>query len=314
MCYTVSYNFRNGQIIVQNGHSLKEELPLKLELRTNLSSEERILPFTVYTVGMEQQPPISRLEGFSAHQLLITASGSGRVHLLGQNKWDIMTKNSVLYIPAGFPNEYAPINDGNWLVGFVSFHGSSAARASWELGDAPIMIPVRTITRLLELLERIWQLSGLDYDPWTTSELLFSMLTEWRKQSSGVMNPLPSLRMTPVSFRESTVLEAAKFLQDYMHREIKISQLAKQVGYSQKQLTRLFLHTFHMTPLQYLRHIRLKAAQNLLETNADLSVGQIARQVGMEPTYFTRAFRQTFGIVPSEYRSVKASESADTAN
>jgi transcriptional regulator GlxA family with amidase domain len=168
-----------------------------------------------------------------------------------------------------------------------------------------MMFPLRTTERLLALLERIWRLSGPDHDPWTTSELLFSMLTELRKQSAGEKNPLASIRPTPESYRESTVLKAARFLQDYMHREIDISQLAEQVGYSQKQLTRLFLKTFHKTPLQYLRHVRLKAAQNMLETNADISVGQIARHVGMEPTYFTRIFRQSFGIVPSEYRSVK---------
>lgn len=288
---------------------------MKLALRSNFpsESEERVVPFTVYTVGMEQQSALSRLEGFSAHQLLITASGKGRMHLLGQNKWDIVHRNTVLYIPAGYPNEYVPVVEGDWLVAFVSFHGSAIARASWGLGDAPASIPVQSVARLLELVERIWRHSGADYDTWAASELLFALLTELRKQSAGDLDPNALLLPAPETSRSSIVLKAAKFMQDYMHREISIAHLAEQVGYSQKQLTRLFLQTFHKTPLQYLRHVRLTAGQLLLETNENLSIGQIARHVGMEPTYFTREFRRAYGTVPGEYRLIKAREARDAA-
>ena len=279
-----------------------------LELRTNLLSEEYSLPFTVYTAGMEQQPPISRMEGFSAHQLLITASGSGKVRLPGHHNWDILSQNTVLYIPAGFPNKYFPVVDGDWLVGFVSFNGSFGARASWGLGDAPAIIPVRSNARLLELLEGIWRHSGAAYDIWANSELLSALLTELRKQSCSEPDSLTYRQMTPDMYRETIVLKASKFIQDYMHRNISIAQLAEQVGYSQKQLTRLFLQTFQMTPLQYLRYSRLKAAQHLLEINGDMSVSQIARHVGMEAAYFTRMFRLAYGAVPSEYRKAKTAE------
>jgi AraC-like DNA-binding protein len=292
---------------------LRGETRLKLEFRSNLSSEEQVLPFIVYTVGMEQQSPISRLEGFSAHQLLITASGKGRVHLLGQNKWDIVTENSVLYLPAGFPNEYVAVNEGDWLVGFVSFHGSAVARASWGLGDDPAVIPVRSVSRILELLNRIWLHSGASYETWAASELLFSLLTEIRKQSADDPNPYALLRPSSGTYRQSTVLKAAKFMQDYMHRDIRMAQLAEQVGYSQKQLTRLFLRTFQTTPLQYLRHVRLKAAQLLLEADGNMSINQIARHVGMEPTFFSRSFRQVYGVVPVEYRLLKAEEVREAA-
>ncbi|MBD2872929.1 AraC family transcriptional regulator [Paenibacillus arenilitoris] len=286
---------------------------MKLELRSNLSSGEHGVPFTVYTVGMEQQNAISRLEGFSAHQLLITASGKGRVHLMDQNKWDSIAENTVLYIPAGFPNEYVPVAEGDWLVAFVSFHGSAIARASWGLEDAPAAIPVRSVTRLLQLVERIWRHSGADYDSWAASELLFALLTELRKQSAEEPNPTALLRPVPETSRSLTVLKAAKFMQDYMHRDISIAHLAEQVGYSQKQLTRLFLRTFQTTPLQYLRHVRLTAGQLLLETNESMTISQIARHVGMDPTYFTREFRRSYGVVPGEYRLIKAREAQEAA-
>ncbi len=283
---------------------------MKLGLRTNFSLEEHLVPFTVYTVGMEQQGALSRLEGFSAHQLLITVSGRGRAHLLGQNKWDILEENTVLYIPAGFPNEYMPVAEGDWQLAFVSFHGSAAARASWGLGDSSSVMSIRSATRLLELLQRIWLHSGPDYEAWTASELLFAFLTELRKQTCAEQSSTTLLRPAAETSRSSTVLKASKFLQDYMHREISVSHLAEQVGYSQKQLTRLFLQTFQTTPLQYLRRVRLKAGQLLLEAGDGMSISQIARSVGMEPTYFTREFRRVYGVVPGEYRLLHGRDTA----
>ncbi|WP_186438490.1 AraC family transcriptional regulator [Cohnella terricola] len=286
---------------------------MKFEFRSNLFAEEAVLPFTVYTIGMEQQSAISRTEGFSAHQLLVTASGKGRVHLFGQNKWDIVGENTVLYIPAGFPNEYVPVIDGDWLVGYVSFHGSAVARASWGLGDSPAVFPVRSVDRLIELLGRIWEHSGAKYDTWAASELFFSLLIELRRQMPDKRSLSSAHGPAPGGSRESTVLQAAKFMQDYLHRDISIARLAEQVGYSQKQLTRLFLRTFGTTPLQYLRHVRLKAAELLLESGGTMSIAQIARHVGMEPTYFTRAFRQAHGVGPGEYRRIKDRETQEAA-
>jgi len=286
---------------------------MKLGLRSNFSPEEHPVPFTVYTVGMEQQGVLSRMEGFSAHQLLITVSGRGRAHLLGQNKWDILEENTVLYVPAGFPNEYMPVVEGDWLLAFVSFHGSEVALASWGFGDASSVLSVRSADRLLKLLKSIWLHSGSDYDAWAASEQLFALLTELRKQSCEDRSPPELLRPLPEASRSPTALKAAKFLQDYMHRDISISHLAEQVGYSQKQLTRLFLQTFQTTPLQYLRRVRLKAGQLLLETGESMSISQIALRVGMEPTYFTREFRRVYGVVPGKYRLQYGREAAAQA-
>ncbi|MFC5401402.1 helix-turn-helix domain-containing protein [Cohnella soli] len=271
-------------------------------MRSNLSTEEIAVPFTVYTAGVGQQEEMSRLEGFSAHQLLITVSGKGRLHLFGQNNWDIITDHTVMYIPAGCPSEYAPLINGDWLVAFVSFHGSESARASWGFTDTPSVLPIRSTHRLLELLERIWHHSGPHYDAWAASELLLSFLTEFRKQSADSSDPSALLRPTPGASRSTIVLKAAKYLQDYMHLDISMAHLAEQVGYSQKQLTRLFLQTFKTTPLQYLRRVRLTAGQLILEMDESISIGQVARRVGMDPTYFTREFHRAYGLVPGEYR------------
>lgn len=73
-----------------------------LPLRSNLTHSLReLLPLSVYTAGTEIQPPITRMKGFSAHQLFLTLSGSGRFRRLQVNKdkWDILGPGQLLYIP-----------------------------------------------------------------------------------------------------------------------------------------------------------------------------------------------------------------------
>lgn len=276
-----------------------------LDLRTNLTSDKLVLPLSVYTAGLEKQVPMTRFEGFSGHQLLIPLSGAGKFRRFKQHNWDIITAGTVLFIPEGVPHEYVSASDEDWLVGFISFHGNAAAIHSWGLPDYPMLYPVERTDRLQTLLEQVWQNSGADHDPWAAAELLFSWLTELRKQTHSQWSLLANERPAHIPFRESVLLGATKFLQDYMHRNISISQLAEEVGYSQKQLTRLFLHAFQTTPLQYLRTVRLQASRTMLLEHPGLSVSQIARHVGLEPVYFTRIFRRAYGLTPGEFRKTQ---------
>lgn len=271
-----------------------------LALRTNLITEqkEKRLPFSVYTVGTEEQLPMTRMKGYSAHQFIVTFSGKGKFRLLGCSKWDIVTANQILYIPADIPHEYISEGYEPWITGFISFLGEPDALSSWRLGAAPVLLEVQQTTRLFELIKQIWSSSGVNHDYWNASELFLSFLTEMNKQRyHGATDRL--------FFGSNAVAHAAaRYLKDHVnHPTITITELADQLGYSRKHLTRLFTNIYHTTPLQYLKHQRLLGATKMLKAQPERTIGEIARQVGMEPVYFTRAFRSKFGVTPFEYRN-----------
>jgi transcriptional regulator GlxA family with amidase domain len=57
-----------------------------------------------------------------------------------------------------------------------------------------------------------------------------------------------------------------------------------------------------MTPMEYLRTVRMQAAQKLLTTTAQ-SLAQISVSVGCaDQSHFTKRFREITGMTPAAYR------------
>ncbi|WP_059044559.1 helix-turn-helix domain-containing protein [Paenibacillus rubinfantis] len=282
-----------------------------LPLKSNLTpSHNEILPLTVYTVGTEIQPPLTRMKGFSAHQLFLTLSGAGqfrRLHV-DKDKWDILHPGQLLFIPAGCAHEYMPYGEQPWFVGYVTLlENFGDVLSRWGFGDAPRLLQLSDVTLFTDRLLAIWQLSGNEHDPWQTTELLYSLLLAILKDTSGQTSrqtdsSIPSLQPSapPVSYRTSVVDVAVRFLHDHLNRPITIAGLAGHVGYSQKQLTRLFRQAMGLTPLQYLHQIRLKTARHLLLEHPDMTIRQAAAYVGLEPVYFARLYKREFQRLPSE--------------
>ncbi|MGG6314360.1 helix-turn-helix domain-containing protein [Paenibacillus macerans] len=284
-----------------------------LPLRSNLTHPlQDVLPLSVYTAGTEIQPPLTRMKGFSAHQLFLTLSGSGQFRRLNidKDKWDILTPGQLLYIPAGCAHEYMPYGDQPWFVGYVTLVDNFGGMlGKWGFQDSPRLLRLSEVSLFTERLEEIWRLSGNDHDPWQTTELLFSLLFAIMKDTAGSSGALLTAAATqmqpsapPASYRESVVDIAVRFLHDHLNRPITIAGLAGHVGYSQKQLTRLFRKSMGMTPLQYLHQIRLRTAQHLLHEHPEMTVRQAASYVGLEPVYFARLYKREFHRLPSEER------------
>lgn len=86
--------------------------------------------------------------------------------------------------------------------------------------------------------------------------------------------------------------------------DLALSDLAAVAGLSINQLTRCFREQFGQTPIQYVLHLRLERARDLLR-QSQLSIKQIARQAGFrDQGYFTRQFTRAVGHSPSVFRTL----------
>ncbi|MEF3311987.1 helix-turn-helix domain-containing protein [Paenibacillus sp. GYB004] len=95
----------------------------------------------------------------------------------------------------------------------------------------------------------------------------------------------------------------AAFLRRYEDVPYEASQLAREFHYNPDYITRCLKRHTGMSPLEYLRHIRIGKACRLLEQRAELTVKQIAEAVCMpDPNYFCRMFRKETGMSPAAYR------------
>lgn len=283
-----------------------------LQLRTNLYHQmEADIPFSVYTVGTENQQAMTRLKGFSAKQLFISFSGLGAFRSLQHNEWDILTPHTLLYIPSEYPHEYLPQGEEPWFVGFVSFvDNQDSLLESWGFGDTPFQLQLHNPHKLYRILKKVWNHSGPHYDVWHSTENFFSFCLELKKQaaSNSIRKPNPEKAIRLVRYRDSVVDSATRFLHDHLQRDLTMAELSARVGYSSKQLNRLFQQSLGLTPLQYLHKIRLQTASRLLEEQPTMTIRQIAAHVGMEPVYFTRLFKRQYEMIPTAYRAQKINQ------
>ena len=95
-------------------------------------------------------------------------------------------------------------------------------------------------------------------------------------------------------------------LQKYvLDKNIKLSidQLAKTLGTSRTQLHRKIKALTNMSVTNYINHIRIEKAKNLLVTT-ELNSNEIAYEVGFESsTYFSRVFKKELGMAPITFRN-----------
>lgn len=86
--------------------------------------------------------------------------------------------------------------------------------------------------------------------------------------------------------------------------DLALADLARAADLSINHLTRCFRDEFGQTPIQYVLHLRLERARDLLRQSA-LSIKQIAHLAGFrDQGYFTRQFTRAVGHSPSVFRTL----------
>jgi len=102
------------------------------------------------------------------------------------------------------------------------------------------------------------------------------------------------------------------YLRDHYQEVITNQQLARLANMSLRAYERRFYSSFHLTPQQYLRRLRLRIASRML-MNADqfLPLADVALACGFaDQSHFTREFKRHFGWTPRDYRLHYGTKSA----
>lgn len=84
--------------------------------------------------------------------------------------------------------------------------------------------------------------------------------------------------------------------------DLKIDDIAEATGMSRSVLYNKIKTAVGMTPIDFVRHIRIMKASEMLQ-NSDDSLTMISYNVGFsDPKYFSKVFKKEIGITPTEYR------------
>ncbi|MEQ0489253.1 helix-turn-helix domain-containing protein [Anaerococcus murdochii] len=100
--------------------------------------------------------------------------------------------------------------------------------------------------------------------------------------------------------KDSTVLEMIDYIKNNYEEKISISDLSKDLAYSESMLNRKFKKEVHITFNEYLNRYRINKAIDLLK-NSDYNITEIAYMCGYSSAkYFARVFKKYLGMSPSD--------------
>lgn len=93
------------------------------------------------------------------------------------------------------------------------------------------------------------------------------------------------------------------YIEENSHNpDLSLGLLGERFQMNQSYMSRLFKEEFGQNFVDYLAHIRVHRAKQLLE-NTDIAIANIALQVGYAYTFsFNRVFKKIVGVTPGEYR------------
>jgi AraC family transcriptional regulator len=95
---------------------------------------------------------------------------------------------------------------------------------------------------------------------------------------------------------------ARDFVHDHFAASVQVKDIASQVGVHPVHLARAFRAHFGLSPVEYIRQLRINLAESLL-ADSQVSLGEIAQQTGFsDQSHFTRTFRNEVGLTPARYR------------
>lgn len=111
-----------------------------------------------------------------------------------------------------------------------------------------------------------------------------------------------AITLVPHGVVRGHVVVAVRLLRERIAEPWTLDSLADEVHLSRSQLARSFAATVGMSPMAYLRMMRVERMARLL-ASTDLSVAAAAHSVGWRNQFHaSQCFHAHYGVSPTEYR------------
>jgi AraC-like DNA-binding protein len=111
-------------------------------------------------------------------------------------------------------------------------------------------------------------------------------------------------QIAPILSSQNYLLQFKDLLNVYYQTEKQVHFYAKELGISDKMLSRIVSAAHGITAKEYISEKILSEAVRLLDTTT-LNQDEIAARLGLDSVYFVKFFRKRFNLTPAKYRQNK---------
>ncbi|WP_233861952.1 helix-turn-helix domain-containing protein [Tenacibaculum piscium] len=138
--------------------------------------------------------------------------------------------------------------------------------------------------------------------------IVYQILSEHMQQHNNDVKraekPTTSLTKKEISLVRKIAQRIVKNVAD----EYNVEKLSEEIGISQAKMQEGFKLLFSRTVIEYIRHVRLEKAKDLI-SSTDGNISQIIYSIGFSSrSYFSKIFKRKYGISPSKYLKNKQQE------
>ena len=129
----------------------------------------------------------------------------------------------------------------------------------------------------------------------------YQTLSELRRTVEFAMNTLASVK--PAADEElSYVDQAKKYILDHITENIRVQEIAGQIGLSPDYFSRMFRRMTGESVKDYILGAKVEAARQLLEATS-LSISEVASRLGYDSvSHFDQVFKRFAGVSPRVYK------------
>ncbi|MEE3999029.1 helix-turn-helix transcriptional regulator [Tenacibaculum sp. FZY0031] len=131
--------------------------------------------------------------------------------------------------------------------------------------------------------------------------IVYQVLSEHMQQHNKDVKRKKTPSTTLTKKEISLVRKVGQKILKNVAEDYNVEELANEIGVTQAKLQEGFKLLFSRTVIEYIRHIRLEEARDLMNTT-DYNISQIVYSIGFSSrSYFSKIFKRKYGISPSEF-------------
>ncbi|MCJ7835047.1 AraC family transcriptional regulator [Cuneatibacter sp. NSJ-177] len=254
---------------------------------TQVGHLKKVLPWIQYPHIHEDEYEISFI-----------MNGSGILNLPGTVL--PLLENSITIIPPKVAHCYSREQGDQemeyYVIRFRADSSGSPVQRQLEALDTATAVSSEKIPYIQKLLDIILALAAdtegkIDETIQTISLSVLQMTSDELRRAGRTV-----ITHTPVYAND-----ILRYLQNHVGRTVTLEDLSREFNLSPSHISRVFLKTYHTSPIHYLIYCRMREARTYI-LNQNMPSQEIARKLAYKTTYhFVKAFENFYGCHPDQY-------------
>lgn len=256
-------------------------------------NNKHISDLILYSSGIEQCLPDYSYSLKSRDYHLITFVSQGKGSFEIEDKVYEIKANQLFIIPAGYWFKYTADTNEPWRYSWIGFLGIKSNFIYQAAERHQFVYDCQNAKQYETIIATILESSGNTFSSFLKiNGLMYSLLGDLTEEI-GILNPSTNQQLSSL---------ARHFMDLHYHDPIQMTDVAEFVGVHPNYLATIFKKETNTTPKNYLTHLRIRKAKELLLETRD-SISYISQSVGFSDSLsFSKFFKKETGLSPLHYR------------